>query len=226
MACVGTFEQFFNEDNLENGFLKEMETRRNSHNIHNVDYYGKHEKLIRQGFKNAGEYSYVISNLDSLDKFSKSFRDCTGIIVAGQDQKTGKNISFLSHQDPQYFLSKETNKNEFIKDLKEQLINLKENSVDGTIDAVIVGGNYFKGRDKKEFRQNYLNSIELLAGWVKEILGFEPVVITGPKTGEGGYENIFYNNNGRHLYIIRPKVGDSSTEGFLLKDIKKQEKKW
>lgn len=226
MACVGTIDEFKQNENERIGFFENMISKDIS-NTHNVNYYGSHEELIDQGFKNASSYSYVISKIDDLDKFSKSFINCTGIIITGCDKKTSKNISFLSHQDPAYFLGKSFNKNKFTKDLREQLINLKEKSVEGTIDAVIVGGNYFKEEDDRNFREDYFNSIKLLSKEVKEILGFEPVVMIGPKIIKSGKkDDVFYDNDNRRLYIIRPKVGDATTESFLPSDIENQEKRW
>lgn len=224
MACVGTVEQFIEEDkDLEDPLLN---IRNKFSNPNNIDYYGQHEELINQGFKNAKYQSYVISSLDNSDKFSKSFKNCTGIIVTGISKDTNENISFLSHQDPRYFLVNRKKKKSFLEDLKEQLISLKEVSIKGTIDAVIVGGNYFKEEWAGKYRRDYLNSIKLLSTEVKNVLGFEPVVTVGPKTIKGRADDIFYDNNNRRLYIIRPEVDSPSAESFLPKDIKKQAKKW
>ena len=64
---------------------------------------------------------------------------------------------------------------------------------------------------------------------VKKIMGFEPVVITGPKLwGLDGKEDdtVFFQNEGRRLYIIRPHVGDNSTESFLPGELDEQKEKW
>jgi len=226
MACVGTIDEFKQNENERIGFFEKMVSK-DIPNTRNINYYGSHEELIDQGFKNSSDYSYVISKVDNSDKFSKSFKNCTGVIVTGCDKETGKNISFLSHQDPKYFLNEDFNKNKFTKDLREQLLELKQKSVNGTIDAIIFGGNYFKEKDYSEFRENYFNSIKLLLKEIKGILGFEPVVIVGPKTKEGGKEDdVFYDNDNRLLYMIRPNVGDATTESFLPSDMEKQKKKW
>lgn len=73
-----------------------------------------------------------------------------------------------------------------------------------------------------------------MAEEVRNVFGFEPVVITGPKalpddpTGMAfyNYDSIFYENNARRLYIMRPVVGDATTESFLPSEIAKQKDKW
>jgi len=72
-------------------------------------------------------------------------------------------------------------------------------------------------------QKNYLESIELLSTEVVKILGVEPVVITGPKMYSGD-DDVYYDNERRRIYIIRPKAGDVSTESFLPSDVKGQEK--
>jgi hypothetical protein len=230
MVCVGTPEQFDeNPGDEEKFFLRE----KSSHSIHNVDYFGDPSNLVEQGFKNAGRRSYVISPVDTLDKFSRTFKNCTGMIVTGQDKETGENISFMSHQYPGHFLLDDEAGGKFGSDLRERLRELKEKSVDGTIDAVIVGGNYLKKAyfkrigesDDAKFRHNYIDSIKLLSTEVQIVFGFEPVVITGPKM-VGGADDIFYDNKHRRLYAMRPEVGKKSTKSFMPKDIETEAKKW
>lgn len=220
MACIGTPEQFIEEPGDMSEFFSDSPLNQNSNR--NVDYYGEPDELNRQKFKNAGRNSYVISSVDNSNKFSESFKNCTGLIVTGLDKETGKNISFLSHQDPHYFLSGHTTKG-FKNDLGKQLRELKERCIDRTIDAVIVGGNYFEARPN--FKKAYLESIGLISKEVKNILGFEPVVMTGPKT-VSGRDDVFYDNDHRRLYIMRPEVAKESTKSYLPSDIKNQRRKW
>lgn len=223
IAGIGTPEQFKENPGDEKKVFQNI--AQNSANILNVDYYENPENLSKQHIKNAGQYTYVISPIDGADKFSASFKDCTGLVVTGQDKETGENISFLSHQDPHYFLRSEDNRNSFADDLKRQLETLKKRSERETVDAVIVGGNYFK--ESEAYRKQYLESIVLLSKEIKGVLGFEPVVMTGPKTIYGpGTDNIFYDNKHRRLYIMRPEIGEDSTKSFIASGIKDQEKKW
>ena len=226
MACIGTPEQFRDELNgIEpEEVLLDSSSEENSNR--NIDWYGDPEELNKQKIKNAGAYSYVMSSIDDLSKFSKSFKNCTGLIVTGTDKETGKNISFLTHQDPEYFLNFRKFKNKLTDDLRTQLEELKKRCEGGTIDAVIVGGNYFENKTK--FQENYIQSIELLSKEVKNVLGFEPVVMTGPKTemGKGGQDDVFFDNDNRRLYIMRREVGKDATKSYLPSDIEEKRREW
>ncbi len=72
----------------------------------NVDtiYNPNSPEKVNLNVLNAGQETYAISMIDSLDKYSKGFICCTGLVVVGKDKVTGKNISFLTHQNPKHFL--------------------------------------------------------------------------------------------------------------------------
>ena len=121
MACVGTPDEFRENPGAEKfAFYEDVF---DVPGADNVDYHGRPAFLARQNFKNGGRESYVISPVDNLDKFSRSFKNCTGIVVAGYDKKTGENISFLSHEDPGYFLDQETNRSNFVSDFRQRFRN-------------------------------------------------------------------------------------------------------
>jgi hypothetical protein len=103
IACIGKLADFYDE----NGGVVEKIFKRpeDDDTIENVDYYGDHESLNNKNYKNPSQWSYVISPINYKDKISSSYKDCTGVAISGVEKETGKNISFLSHQDPQYFLS-------------------------------------------------------------------------------------------------------------------------
>lgn len=209
---------------------------------HNVDFYGTPEKLKAQGMKTAGKETYVISPVDDWDKFSHGFADCTGLVVVGVDKITGKNISFMSHQYlDSYVLTAEKNaslkevqrKASLKEDMRQQLQYLKERSVDKTIDAVIVGGLSvtIKGTVRDVIEEKaYLDSVKFLATEINAALGFEPIVMTGPKTVKGfmnsNRDSIFFDNKNRRLYIMRQGAEDASTESFLPSDIDEQRERW
>ena len=118
VACLGIpdeFRQFPGDEQVAFGIGA------SNGRLHDVDYYGDPADHEKQNFKNNGRGSYVISSVDALDKFSKEFRDCTGLVVAGR-QKNGEDISFLSHEDPVFFLEDKNNTNLFIRDLRERLM--------------------------------------------------------------------------------------------------------
>lgn len=215
IACIGTPDQF----NQTNPALFNQIPG----GSHDVNYHGgsiyENEKS-----KHRKKESYIISPVDHLDKFSKSYYNCLGIIVTGQDKKTDKNISFLSHQDPVDFLKNQYRKNIFRRDLNLTLLEIKERSFERTIDAVIFGGNYL---EDLRSQNNYVKSVKLLTIEAKKVLEFKPLIMTGPKDNIEK-DDVFYNNDNRLLNIMRDLVGDgdASTESYYPGDIEEQRKKW
>ncbi len=195
--------------------------------LEDVDYYLNARQTAERNFLSSGDSTYVISTIGTENKFSKKLANCTAVIVAGRDEETGKEISFLSHQDPFHFLK--YGKAKFTRDLIWCLSEMKRRCVPGTIDAVIAGGNYFEDGQwaemNKRYRDDYKKSVALLSEEIKEILGFEPAVITGPKTFDD-IEHIYYYTCERRLYLLRPVVGDGSSESYLPRNYPAQEKKW
>ena len=232
IACIGTPEQFQAESGKERDvfsrpeFSEDYSTRTNT----NVNYFGNPDFLREQNFKTAGKESYFISPIDSSNKFSKSFRNCTGLVATGIDRKTGENISFLTHQDPKYFLrGAQTPDQGFIDDLRKQLQELKDRCLSGTIDAVIMGGDYFPESIHAFRQEEYIRSIEVVAKETQDLLGFEPVVMMGPKKGVGSIDHkddVFYDNNTRRLYIMREDAGKESLQSYLPSTIHEERKKW
>ncbi len=199
IACVGTQEDFVN--NLE----ATLDTRRQTNEIlgavQRVAYGNK--DLAKEGFLVNETPNYVISPINARDKTSREYVDCTGMVVAGLDKETGENISFLTHQDPKKFLNED--KDKFTNDLKKRFAEIRDRCQPGTIDAVIFGGAYFDHPAFKNLKENYVNSIKVLSKVIEGDLGFEPVVINGPKIG-AGWDNCIYDNGNRRLYMVRPEV--------------------
>jgi hypothetical protein len=221
MACIGTREQFLGHPGAEKAAFSYTELTPDG--TTNVDFGANPTDLKEKAFKNAGWHSYVISTIDDSNKLSKGFYNCTGVVVTGIDKMTGENISFVSHQYPGVFLDENGGKNVFVNDLKSRIQELKSRVVDGTIDAVVIGGNYlFHNEEDKE---RYRKSIQLLAKEFSDVLGFEPVAMTGPKT-DFGKDDIFYDNKNRRLYIMRPDVGRGATKSYMPNQLAEQEKKW
>jgi hypothetical protein len=165
---------------------------------------------------------YAISEVNDRDKLSKWFSACTGLIVKGIDKKTKKNISFLTHQA--FFASLSFRENgdhklhgRFKADIEKALSKIKNRCAPGTVDAVIVGGD-------NDDQEAYQKTIELLSLETKHMLGFEPVIINGPKTEDWGKDSVYYDNENGRLYFIRPKV-NSDTKDFTYSDIKDEKNK-
>ena len=158
--------------------------------------------------------------LDASDKFSRGFYPCVGLVVTGRDRKTGKNISFLSHQNPDVLTGDK--RNGFRKLLRKILEEVQEKCEAATIDAVLAGGTYNQDR---ETRQAYLEQIVALSGEVERAFGFEPVALNGPKVNLKEGDDIYYDNQNRRLYLVRPKVNESARD-FVPSQAGREEKRW
>lgn len=216
VACVGTMDNFKKSEisiklpkgHISNNFLlRNWKTK-----LKNVDWaHGTYESE-ENDYLTGGISTYIISAIDDSNKYSQKFGACTGLIVAGIDKETRENISFITHQ-PSCSVN-------FIADLKKRLLEMKEKCMLGTIDAVVVGG--IGGR---LFEKGYIKTIRLLSVEVRQTLGFEPVVINGPKTMTPiTVDEIYYDNN-RKLYLIRPEV-NQNTGSFVASDIEKYKDKF
>lgn len=191
-VCIGTPKDF----------KISMNHLRSSTNL----YPKRHEKITTKFKLNDPEDirwhpfpGFTMSEVNNRDKFSKYFSPCTGVVVKGTDKVTNKNLSFLSHQSIGVTLDKtHIQENEdFLTTLKQHLIDIKNASADGTIDAVIIGG---------ESNNNYTEAANIISSGVKEVLGFKPVIINGPKETSHGEDYIYYDNENGRLYFIRPEV--------------------
>lgn len=212
IACIGSFDDFEKLEvspgcsHINNNFLL--------NGLKSIDWVqGTYGFKEGKDVLTAGPRTYIISAIDDSNKFSQEFAVCTGLIVAGIDEKTGKNISFVTHQ-----LSCSV---DFVADLEKRLLEMKQRCRHGTIDAVIVGG-IFSGLDIE-----YLKTIRLLSTKTQQTFGFEPIVINGPKTSVRikGVDDIYYDNKNRRLYFVRPGV-NPDTKDFVPSQVDEERGKW
>jgi hypothetical protein len=204
ITCVGTKEQFGGEIADMVGLVEVG---------HDVDYSGDPEKLEGKGYKNAGRETYVISIIDEKPKFTENLCNCTGMVAVGKSIETGRDISFLTHQDPAQFLK--AKKEQFVNDLKGKLNELKKKCVEGTVDVVLVGGN---------IDYDYDESIDFLNALVKETFGFSPVVAVGPKEWKG--DDAYFDTSKRRLLVMRPSEPHLFNASFNAGKMEGLKEKW
>ncbi len=211
---------------------------------YHIDFFKSGISLELGDSKNGGEQTYIISPVNSKNKYTDELIDCTSVIAVGMDKKTGKNISFLSHEMSLRRLKLENkNKNhkdrefdihdKFIEDFKSSLKELKEKSEEKTVDIVIAGGKILM-KDKKlpstmtdsaRYDSNYTRTIEGISKLVEDEFGFQPVVITGPKVFDGS-DVVLFDNKNRRLYIKRSDARHSEVnKAFQAKDVEKRVQK-
>ncbi len=183
-------------------------------NITHVDFYDKKESLDKQNMDNAGEYTYAMSPIDETSKSTLDLFSCTSIVAVGNDKKTGKDVSFLTHQNPAEFLRDK--KYDFLDHLVSKLNDLKERSEEGTIDIIVAGGNV-RGALEVPPGEEYRGSVALISSAVLKVFGFTPRIIAGPKPIPKP-EHALFDTKRRRLYIIREEDpnGHVSTGDFTL----------
>ena len=167
---------------------------------------------------NLEDGAYMISPCDNKDKYSEVYFDCSGVVVAGESRESeNTQISILTHQDPKQFLEKD--KERFVNDFRKSLSVIKKGSKETSINALVFGGS--------EGDENYIKSIKLLGEIIKDELGFEPLVATGPniKTGKGS-TGVYFDTQNRRLYIVRPAHDSKFNESYLPSEIEDKRKNW
>lgn len=211
-----------------------------------VDFKHKKNDLIKNNMHGLGDLKYVISDCSDINKYSLSYLDCTGYIVSGVDKVTGKNISIISHQNPESFLRDTEVKSSLKNDINKSLDELISRSIPGSIDAVLIGRqkesfsydvpeeNFRYGIDSideymKGPYDDYIKSIKFIGHTISQKLGFSPVVMTGPndnfRTKEHSLD-VYFDNENRRVYMLRPEQNKSiKNEPFVAPEVEDQTEK-
>lgn len=193
-----------------------------------VDFDGGDlDKLKEYGFKHSGAESYLISPVSEQDLFSDHYFNCTAVVAIGRDSATGNEISFLSHQDPRYFIDgDDKEKEKFSMALADSLKELKLRSQEETVEVFLAGGNFNiidKGSDRN---RQYMQSIDKLKQIIQEAVGFDPEVLCGPNSSMGSETIITVETQKRKIWIERDKQSPEFDESFQANDLAETEKKW
>jgi hypothetical protein len=199
--------------------------------VNYVDFdNGNLDVLGERGFKHDGFRSYLISPIGEENWYSDHYFNCTAVVAMGKDIKSGEEISFLSHQDPVYFIDGGDEKTEkFSQDLSGLLKELEFRSEKDTIEVFLLGGNYNSNPDKKKGEyehRHYKESIIKLEQIVQDSLGFDPKVLAGPNNHVGSETIVTVETQKRKVWIERGKQPADFDESFQASKFEEQEKKW
>jgi len=234
IGCVGTLEDYADELPPNFSKMREMvsaaykeprapEERPKSviiPGVDNLDYSADDIDKDRAGLQHAGLSEYVLSSVNSNDKFSADFYTCIGIVAVGTDRETGENISFALHT-PAYQPGDETDDlilNKLAPELEAKLLTLKERCIEGSIDAVMVGGKINFAQSGDLDKNIYEKTKDFLTSKVESALGIYPVSIAGPKEitdkninsylylkeGSVRGDEFYFDNMKRRLFLLRP----------------------
>src|SRR3989344_5035175 len=98
MVCIGSFDDFKRVEQEHPEHSQQMSNNFALHGLKNVDWFKGAYGFLQEDFLTNGHETYVISAIDDSNKFSLKFSSCIGLIIAGIDKITGKNISFVVHR--------------------------------------------------------------------------------------------------------------------------------
>lgn len=135
-----------------------------------VDWYASPEEMNRNGQRNGGFQSYVISTISESPKYSDTYLSCTGVILMGRDRKTGKRISLLSHQD---VLSSDATIEAFLSDLKDAAGELYARIDPDSLSVGFIGSS-------PAFRREYNQMVKKVTVALEEVMGKPLTVISEP----------------------------------------------
>ena len=189
---------------------------------------GDFDELAENGFKQDGIESYLISPISERDWFSDHYFSCTAVIGMGRDAKTGQELSFLSHQDPNYFVDGGPQKAEkFKRALARTLKELKARSEEGSVDVSLLGGNFSAEAEEGDYKHHqYLQSIAKLREIVQESLEFDPQVLAGPNNNLGSETAITVETAKRKVWLERSRQAPEFDQPFMANQLEEQAKKW
>lgn len=186
-----------------------------------IDYYEYQRYYTANNMKNDGHQTYVISDCNTANKYSREYYNCTGVIFVGQEKDGTKQISFMSHQDPDKFFY--DSHEEFKRDLEERINEFYSKVKSETVDAIILGGNF---KDKDAPLNEYIESIKFLSELTQDATGKVPTVITGPNQ-HPGETNAYFDTQRRRLYICRPfQENNIGNKDYMPSQLKEQSEQW
>jgi len=174
--------------------------------ISKPDAHDAHGQLHNKE-KNEGDGVYIMSGINSNNKVSEGYAMCTGLVVAGVGPG-GKNISLMTHQNPDAVL--QSRRNSFPDSLRARLREMRELTREGTVSAVIFAGALDSG-DSPQWIQGYVahayrSSVQFLQKEIADTLGVQAQVVESPNLAFADSTetvDVFFENDRRRLHVMR-----------------------
>jgi hypothetical protein len=158
---------------------------------------------------------FIISNINSKNKISTNYYNCISVIWCWVDEKTWKNISFLTHQDTSYIENNPTWIEKIKTNLDNTLKELQKKCIKWTIDIVILGWN----DDNLEL---YTENINLIKKVSLNRLNFKPIVIWWPSMFNSKLtwsKSIFFENNIRWIHYFKEYDNDLFNKPISIEEL-------
>lgn len=173
------------QERIHGGRIRTLAKELNATPVH---WIANPEDYERLGQKSPGPLTYVISAVDASNKFSEGYAPCIGLVVTGSAvDEPASNISLLLHA-----FSEDVSLDTFKLDLEAQLKDLKAKSLNGTIDAVIFGGNGSV--------QQYDEVLAGLTRLIQHTLHIDPRVFD---EAWAGYTDVVVDTEHRRVHMMR-----------------------
>jgi len=218
------------ENNAQNSsatldWLKSLEQRP----LMKLDFYDRQKKNAESGILSNGTHSYVISPVTENPIYSPEYRNCQGIILAATD-RDGKAQAIMTHHNPEIFPEKESYA-QFKADMRGRIRELMSQTLDGTLDVVMFGGDAFQHEesesviDKSMDRgDDYQIVAELVAELIESETGIKPRIVEGPriKWSPNGQQIAIYDTPNRHLHILVREAAPNSGKNLEVEDIRQE----
>ena len=167
--------------------------------------------------------TYVISWINSKNKFSEWYYDCTWIICSWISKETNTKISFLTHQDPLKILYN-YNK-EFIDWITMRINHMFEKTYSNTLDIWLFWWNI---TDRNITFSDYNEMIKIVRNIVNNTLNKELKILIWPNNIKEWFDNtieetcshFYFDNNNSFLYWYKPLQKSPITNiSFLASDL-------
>jgi len=160
--------------------------------------------------------TYSISGIDTRDKYSSDFFDCTWLVCSGLTKSTNEKVSFLTHQDPLKILY--DYQNSFTSDIEKQLVKISQISYNWSIDLWTFWWD-IKNKDFDLYPYNYVKQIVLLKKIVWDILKINVRVLVWPSNvlededidAMEQSSHFYYDNNWSILHSYKPAQANNNT---------------
>ncbi len=171
----------------------------------NVNYVNRLKELSDLWIDYEKEWAWVISELNSKDKYSNHYLDCTSLLISWKSKTSGEILSTLTHSDPLW-----VKQPSFEETLVKRINELKQLSIEWSIDSII---SWWSG-----FSKSYIESVSLLSNIIESNLWFQPHIINQPKTIKDSTNSIYLRTQEKRLFFFRD-IEDGEFIPHTLKDI-------
>lgn len=143
-----------------------------------TDYLQEYLGALARAYAYYGN-THVISALNDMDKYSRYYADCIGIVLMGKDQETEKDLSVLTHQDVRSSCIDKDWAPGFKHDLDIRLNEIVKRCGD-SISVCLFGGYLDSNKD-----DIYKEGISFFIEFFADKLGISPQILAFPnKKGE------------------------------------------